>query len=66
MTLGWFDMKQVEAKDMADRIIGQTIVGIIINYDEETITLELEYNDLEFSGEKISMKCFDLNVPLLN
>jgi hypothetical protein len=59
-------MKQVEAKEMAEKIIGQTIVGVIINYDDETVTLELSNNDLEFSGDGISMKCFDLDRPMLN
>jgi len=59
-------MKQVEAKEMAEKIIGQHIVGVIINYDDETITLELSNNDLEFSGEDMSMKCFDLEQVRLN
>lgn len=59
-------MKQVEAKEMAEKIIGQTIVGMIINYDDETVTLELSNNDLEFSGDGMSMKCFDLDNVRLN
>lgn len=59
-------MKQVEAKDMAEKLIGQTIVGIIINYDDETMTLELSNNDLEFSGDGLSMRCYDLDQVRLN
>jgi hypothetical protein len=59
-------MKQVEAKEMAEKIIGQTIVGLVINYDEETVTLELSNNDLEFGGDGISMKCYDLDQVRLN
>jgi len=59
-------MKQVEPKEMAEKIIGQTIVGFVINYDEETVTLELSNNDLEFSGDGMSMKCYDLNQVRLN
>jgi hypothetical protein len=59
-------MKQVEAKEMAEKIIGQTIVGLVINYDEETVTLELSNNDLEFGGDGMSMKCYDLDQVRLN
>ena len=59
-------MKNVEAKEMAEKIIGQTIVGMVINYEDETVTLELSNNDLEFSGDGVSMKCFDLDRPLIN
>ena len=59
-------MKQIEAKDMAEKIIGQTIVGLVINYDEETVTLELSNNDLEFGGDGMSMKCYDLDQVRLN
>lgn len=59
-------MKQVEPKEMAEKLIGQTIVGIIINYDDETMTLELSNNDLEFSGDGLSMKCLDLDQVRLN
>jgi hypothetical protein len=59
-------MKQVEAKEMAQTLMGQTIVGIVIDYEQETVTLELSNYDLEFSGDGLSMKCFDLNKPLMN
>jgi hypothetical protein len=59
-------MKEVEAKEMAQTLIGQTIVGIVINYERETVTLELSNNDLEFGGDGLSMKCFDLTRPLMN
>ena len=59
-------MKEVEAKEMAQKLIGQTIVGIVIDYEQETVTIELSNNDLEFSGDGISMKCYDLTKPMLN
>lgn len=59
-------MKQVEAKEMAEKLLGQHIVGVEINYDDETITLELTNNDLEFSGDGLSMKCYDLDQVRLN
>jgi len=59
-------MKNVDAKEMAEKIIGQTIVGMVINYEDETVTLELTNNDLEFSGDGVSMRCYDLDKPMLN
>jgi hypothetical protein len=59
-------MREVEAKEMAQTLIGQTIVGIVIDYEQETVTLELANYDLEFGGDGLSMKCFDLNKPLMN
>ena len=59
-------MREVEAKEMAEKIMGQTIVGIVIDYEKETVTIELTNNDLEFSGDGLSMKCFDLTRPLMN
>lgn len=59
-------MRGVEAKEMAEKLMGQTIVGIVIDYEQETVTLELTNNDLEFGGDGLSMKCFDLTRPLMN
>lgn len=59
-------MREVEAKEMAEKIMGQTIVGIVIDYEKETVTIELTNNDLEFSGDGLSMKCFELTRPLMN
>lgn len=60
------NMREVEAKEMAEKIMGQTIVGIVIDYEKETVTIELTNNDLEFSGDGLSMKCFELTRPLMN
>lgn len=60
------NMREVEAKEMAEKIMGQTIVGIVIDYEKETVTIELANNDLEFSGDGLSMKCFELTRPLMN
>lgn len=59
-------LKEVTPKEMAETIIGQQIVGVEINYDDETITLQLSNNDLEFSGEDISMRCYELDAVRLN
>lgn len=59
-------MREVEAKEMAEKIMGQTIVGIVIDYEKETVTIELTNNDLEFSGDGLSMKCYDITKPMLN
>ena len=59
-------LKIVTPQEMADTLIGQQIVGVEINYDDETITLQLGNNDLEFSGDDLSMKCYDLETVRIN
>ena len=56
----------MEPQELAEKIIGQTIVGLQINYETETITLELNNADIDFEGDGLSMKVFDLNTPKLN
>ncbi len=59
-------LKQVTPQQMAETLIGQQIVGVEINYDEETITLQLTNNDLEFEGDGLNMRCYDLEKTRLN
>lgn len=59
-------LKQVTPQQMAETLIGQQIVGIEINYENETITLQLSNNDLEFEGDGMSMRCYDLEGGRVN
>lgn len=59
-------LKIVTPQEMAETLIGQQIVGVEINYDDETITLQLGNNDLEFSGDDLSMRCYELDTARLN
>jgi hypothetical protein len=59
-------MAEVEPQQIADKIIGQTIVGLRIDYETEIITIELNNGDIDFSGDGLSMKVFDLDKPKLN
>lgn len=59
-------MAEVEPQQIADKIIGQSIVGLRIDYETEIITIELSNGDIDFSGDGLSMKVFDLNRPTLN
>ena len=59
-------LKQVTPQQMAETLIGQQIVGVEINYDEQTMTLQLTNNDLEFEGDGLSMRCYDLDKVRLN
>ena len=51
---------------IAEKIIGQTIVGLVIDYETETITIELENGDIDINGDGLTMQVFDLQKPKLN
>ena len=53
-------LTQVTPQKMAETLIGQQIVGFEIDYENETITLQLTNNDLEFEGDGLSIRCYDL------
>ena len=59
-------LKQVTPQQMEETLIGQQIVGVEINYDEQTMTLQLTNNDLEFEGDGLSVRCYDLEGNRLN
>lgn len=50
----------VSPQQMAETLIGQQIVGVEIDYENETITLQLTNNDLEFEGDGLEIRCYDL------
>lgn len=59
-------MAIIEPQQMADKIIGQSIIGFAINFDTQTITLQLDNAEIDFEGDDLSMRVFDLEKPRLN
>ena len=53
--------KQIDAKEMAESLIGQRIVGLKIDYDAEIITLELDDYDLDFEGDGLGFIRYEVN-----
>lgn len=53
--------KQIDAKEMAESLIGQRIVGLKIDYDAEIITLELDDYDLDFKGDGLGFIRYEVN-----
>ena len=59
-------LKNVPPEKMAETLIGQQIIGLLIDYDAQTITLELTDNDLEFEADGLRMACYELKKPRLD
>lgn len=52
--------------ELANRIIGQELVGLQVDAESEIITFEFEDCDIDISGDGLTMKLFDLQKPRLN
>lgn len=59
-------MTKSNAEEVANKIIGQTVVGLRIDYDTETLVIELSEYDVEFTGDGMRMEVFNLDGPKLN
>ena len=56
----------MDLNDLADRIVGQQLVGLQVDFETETITLEFSNCDLDITGDGLGMKLFELQKPRLN
>jgi hypothetical protein len=53
-------------EELAERIIGQEIVGMAFDHESETLTLELTNCDVDINGEEIDIKLFPLQKSSMN
>ena len=56
----------MDLNDLANRIVGQELVGFEVDFETETITLQFSNCDLDITGDGLGMKLFELNKPKLN
>ena len=59
-------MTKSSPEKVAEKIIGQTIVGLRIDYETETLIIEVSEYDIEFTGDDLKMEVFDLEKPKMN
>lgn len=56
-------MKTIEPKEFADKVIGQTIVGLEINFDDGSLTIQLSGYDIDIFGDDMELHIFDVPKP---
>lgn len=59
-------MTKSSPEKVAEKIIGQTIVGLRIDYETETLIIEVSEYDIEFTGDDLRMEVFYLEKPKMN
>lgn len=47
-------------------VIGKEVVGIMVDFESERITIEVEGFDIDISGAALELKLFQVNPAYLN
>lgn len=63
--LAWYEVI-MDLNDLADRIVGKELIGLQVDGETETITLEFDDYDVDITGDGLGMKLFELQKPRLN
>lgn len=56
----------MDLNDLADRIVGKELIGLQVDGETETITLEFDDYDVDITGDGLGMKLYELQKPRLN
>ena len=59
-------MPDTTPEKLANQLIGQTVVGLMIDYDAEIITLQLSEGDIDFDANTLTMTYYKLENSKLN